>query len=72
VLAAVHIINRLPSGVVQNKTPFEILMQQSPSYDHLRVFGCLAMASNPSRSHDKFNPCGVPCLFLGYPSQQKG
>ena len=71
VLAAVHIINRLPSSVLHNKTPFEILMKQLPAYDHLKVFGCLAMARNPSRTHDKFDPRGVPCLFVGYPSRQK-
>jgi len=67
-----HIINRPPSIVLQNKTPFEILLQKTPAYDHLKVFGCLAMASNPSRSHDKFDPRGVPYLFLGYPSHKKG
>ncbi|GKE16757.1 cysteine-rich receptor-like protein kinase 8, partial [Tanacetum coccineum] len=36
------------------------------------VFGCLAMASNPDRTADKFSPRGVPCLFLGYPQHQKG
>ena len=67
-----HIINRPPSIVLQNKTPFEILLQKTPACDHLKVFGCLAMASNPSRNHDKFDPRGVPCLFLGYPSHKKG
>nr|GEY66207.1 hypothetical protein [Tanacetum cinerariifolium] len=43
-----------------------------PTYDHLRVFGCLGLVSNPSRTADKFNPRGVPCVFLGYPSSQKG
>ncbi|XP_071695220.1 uncharacterized protein [Rutidosis leptorrhynchoides] len=35
------------------------------------VFGCLAIASNPSRNVDKFTERGVPCVFLGYPQQQK-
>ena len=72
VLTAVHIINRLPSSVLANKTPYEVLMRKTPAYSHLKVFGCLAMASNPSRSHDKLDPRGIPCLFVGYPSQQKG
>jgi len=65
VLAAAHIINRLPSHVLNNKTPFEMLFQESPTYDHLRTFGCFAMASNPSRMHDKFDSKGVPCVFFG-------
>ena len=28
--------------------------------------------SNPSRVPDKFAPRGVPCVFLGYPANQKG
>jgi len=72
VLTAVYIINRLPSSVLHNKTPFEILLNDHPKYDHMKVFGCLARASNPSRTHDKFEPRGVPCLFLGYSLRQKG
>ncbi|GJZ90922.1 cysteine-rich receptor-like protein kinase 8 [Tanacetum coccineum] len=40
--------------------------------EFLRVFGCLAMASNPDRQADKFSPRGAPCLFFGYPQHQKG
>jgi len=72
VLAAAYIINRLPSSVLNNKTPFEMLMNESPTYDQFRTFGCLAIASNPSRTHDKFDSRGVPCVFLGYPHLKKG
>ena len=34
--------------------------------------GCLAFACNPTTSGDKFNPRGVPCVFMGYPPTQKG
>ena len=30
------------------------------------------MASNPSRDIDNFSPRGIPSVFLGYPSTQKG
>lgn len=49
-----------------------MLFHKTPSYVNLRVFGCLAFASNPMRTIDKFQPRGVPCLFLGYPQNQKG
>ena len=39
VLATVHIINRLASIVLKNKTPFEILLKDKLAYYHLRVFG---------------------------------
>lgn len=72
VMTAVHIINRLLTPVLQKKTPYEVLYGTPPSYEHLRVFGCLAFATNPSHPSDKFAARGVPCVFLGYPSSQKG
>ena len=41
-------------------------------HSHLRAFGCLALAYNSAHNHDKLNPRGVPCVFLGYPVFQKG
>ncbi|GJT76411.1 retrovirus-related pol polyprotein from transposon TNT 1-94 [Tanacetum coccineum] len=58
--------------MLQHKTPYEVLLNKKHDYQFLRVFGCLAMASNPDRTADKFSPRGVPCLFLGYPRHQKG
>ncbi|GKC90760.1 cysteine-rich receptor-like protein kinase 8 [Tanacetum coccineum] len=72
VLTAAYMINRYPSLVLKFKTPYELLLNEVPTNDHLRVFGCLAMASNPSRTTDKFAERGVPCLFIGYPLHQKG
>lgn len=72
VLTAVHLLNRLPSFVLNHKTPYEVLYNELPSYDHLKIFGCLAFASNPSISADKFTMRGVPCVFLGYPPTKKG
>ncbi|XP_074342183.1 uncharacterized protein LOC141679631 [Apium graveolens] len=46
--------------------------KEPPQYDHLKVFGCLAFASNPTITSDKFAVRGVPCVFLGYPSLKKG
>jgi len=42
---AIHLINRLPSPIIQNKTPYSLLHNQSPSFLHLKCFGCLAYAS---------------------------
>ena len=42
---AVHIINRIPSPLLHNKSPYELLHKQPRTLLHLRVFGCLAFAS---------------------------
>ncbi|GJT04945.1 cysteine-rich receptor-like protein kinase 8 [Tanacetum coccineum] len=72
VTTATYLINMLPSSVIGNVTPYEVLLKKKPTYKHLRVFGCLALVCNPSRTADKFDPRGVPWVFLGYPSNQKG
>ncbi|GJS06409.1 retrovirus-related pol polyprotein from transposon TNT 1-94 [Tanacetum coccineum] len=72
VITATYLINRFPSAVLGHKTPYEMLMNKKPSYSNLKVFGCIAVASSPSRVTDKMAPRGVHCLFLGYPPHQKG
>lgn len=71
-LTVVHLINKLPTPILHNITPYEVLFGKPPSYDHLKIFRCLTFATNPAFPNDKFSPRGVPCVFLGYPSTQKG
>lgn len=44
VLAAVYLINRIPSIVINNQSPYERLYRRRPSYNHMKVLGCLCYA----------------------------
>lgn len=68
---AVHIINHIPSPILHNKSPYELLHKQ-PATLHLRVFGCLAFASTIQQNRTKFHPRARKSVFLGYRKGTKG
>ncbi|CAL1397449.1 unnamed protein product [Linum trigynum] len=72
VLTATFLINRLPSSVLRNKTPYEVLLGKIPTYSHLRTFGCLVYAKDTQPGLDKFAERGRRGVFVGYPHSQKG
>eukprot|EP00268_Persea_americana_P066503 TRINITY_DN9065_c0_g1_i14.p1 TRINITY_DN9065_c0_g1~~TRINITY_DN9065_c0_g1_i14.p1 ORF type:complete len:150 (-),score=25.82 TRINITY_DN9065_c0_g1_i14:419-826(-) len=52
----VYLINRLPSSVLGQTTPFGVLFGHTPSYSHLRVFGCLCFVDLLPIEHTKLSP----------------
>nr|KYP36220.1 Copia protein [Cajanus cajan]KYP68721.1 Copia protein [Cajanus cajan] len=72
VLTATHLINRTPTIANSGITPYEMLYGKPPSYDHLRIFGCLCYVKNSSKQQDKFTPRSKKYMFIGYPQNQKG
>ena len=41
ILATGYLINRTPSVLLNGKSPYEILFGQKPSYQSVRIFGCV-------------------------------
>ena len=64
--AAVYLINRLPTPVLQNCSPFEQLYRCSPDYTFLKVFGCDCYPNLRSCNAHKFQFLSSECVFLGY------
>ena len=71
VLTTVYLINQIPTPLLSNKSPFEVLYNRLPSLTHLRVFGCECYATNVYLKQ-KFDPRASVCVFMGYPHGQKG
>lgn len=72
VSTATHIINRLPTPLLHNKSPWEVLFHSKPDLLHLRTFGCTCFPLLRPYNKHKLQPYTKPCIFLGYPTHSKG
>ena len=71
-LTTIYTINRCPSPIVQNQTPYDLLFSSSPSYDSLRVFGCVCFVLLQDHERNKLQSRSRLCCFLGYGIGKKG
>uniref|UniRef100_A0A2N9EUN8 Integrase catalytic domain-containing protein n=1 Tax=Fagus sylvatica TaxID=28930 RepID=A0A2N9EUN8_FAGSY len=71
-LTAVYTINRCPSPVIQNTTPYERLFGTAPNYSLLKVFGCVCFVLLQPHERTKLQPRSQLCCFLGYGFEEKG
>ena len=67
-----YLINRQPTSLLQHKSPFEALFEQTPSYLKLKKkIGCLCYPLTRPYNSNKMQPKSRACIFLGYSSTQK-
>ncbi|XP_038678417.1 uncharacterized protein LOC119979866 [Tripterygium wilfordii] len=71
-IAAVYLINRLPSHTLDKYSPNQILFNKPQDYANLRVFGCLCYSVVTSPKRSKLSPRARAYIFLGYPLGVKG
>ncbi|KAK5772128.1 hypothetical protein PVK06_048399 [Gossypium arboreum] len=69
---AVHLINRLPTPVLNGKSPYELLYKSVPTYMHLKVFGCRCYPYLRPFNSNKLQYRSKPCVFLSYSPVHKG
>ena len=78
VLTATYLINRLPSSVLQFKTPRQVLLEAHPHAANFssnfpsKVFGCTAFIHVALQHRSKLDPRSIKAVFIGYASTQKG
>ncbi|GJR03574.1 retrovirus-related pol polyprotein from transposon TNT 1-94 [Tanacetum coccineum] len=63
---------RLHVKVLDWQSSFEKLYGKPPTYDHLRVIGCLCYAADIRPHKDKFANKGIKSVLIGYLVNQKG
>ena len=64
-LSANYILNKIPNKKTL-KTPYELWKGHQPSYQFLKVWGCLAKVEVPKPKKVKIGPKTVDCVFIGY------
>ena len=72
----IHLLNRLPSKVLNFKTPLQVLASHVSLLITLmfppRVFGCVAYVHLHKNQRTTLDMCARCYLFLGYSVHQKG
>ncbi|KAF9672574.1 hypothetical protein SADUNF_Sadunf11G0056300 [Salix dunnii] len=64
-------INRMPSRVLEWKSPCEMLKGDNGGILPLKVFGCVCFVKDNRSSVGKLDPTTVKCVFVGYFATQK-
>lgn len=68
--SVIYLINRLPSQ--SNSIPYTKLLNKNLDYSLFRVLGCQCFPYTRPYNSNKLEMHALPCLFLGYATNQKG
>jgi len=63
---ATYLINRMPTPNFSMQSPYQILFNNPPNYNHLHSFGCLCFPWLRPYTTNKLQNRSKPCIFLGY------
>lgn len=69
---SVYLINRLPTPLLLQKSPYEVLYKSKPDFFTLHAFGYLAYANSLKAGRTKFDLRASKCIFLGEKLGTKG
>lgn len=64
-------INRVPSRLLQRKSPFQLLNNSLPDYKNLKVFDSLCYAFTLPYNRSNFQPRATTAVFISYPQGMK-
>ena len=71
-MIVVYLLNKSPSVPLKGNVPQRVWAGRSVSYQHLRVFGCLAYVHVAKDQRSKLDNKSKPCIFLGYSEDEFG
>lgn len=66
------LINRMPTSVLNNLSPYQKLHHKILNYDFLRIFGCACYPLFRPYNQHKLDFHSKKCLFIGYSPLYKG
>ena len=72
VCTAVYLINRRPTQLLGNKSPYHIVYNQAPQYSLLKNFACTCYPCLRPYISSKLDSQSERCIFLGYSAYHSG
>jgi hypothetical protein len=69
---AAYLLNRLPCKAISVPYPYVALYGAAPSYEQLRMFGCVCYPNLSTQVAHKLAHRSTHCVFLGYSTGHKG